>query len=101
MGGKTVSFSVNKDNRSAINTYEQFEVVTTEMVITEISGGFVLDDYRMDFAFLSSMFNPSSLDRTAKKDLPRNDRTTKKNKNTRCDNSSCLNLTFLSVQSYN
>ena len=51
MGGKTVSFSVNKDNRPAINTYERFEVVTAEAVITEIGGGFVMDDYRVELAF--------------------------------------------------
>jgi GNAT superfamily N-acetyltransferase len=49
MGAKTLSLFVNKNNIKAIAAYERFGFVKTEAVVTDIGGGFVMDDYRLLF----------------------------------------------------
>jgi ribosomal protein S18 acetylase RimI-like enzyme len=48
MGAKIVYLFVNKNNAKAIRAYERFGFVRKEAVVTDIGGGFVMDDYRME-----------------------------------------------------
>lgn len=48
-GARTLSLFVNKNNRKAIAAYERFGFVKAEVVVSAIGGGFVMDDYRMEF----------------------------------------------------
>jgi ribosomal protein S18 acetylase RimI-like enzyme len=45
---KGVYLFVNKKNRMAIRAYERFGFVKAAEVVTDIGGGFVMDDYRME-----------------------------------------------------
>lgn len=46
----TLWLTVNKYNTLAIGWYEKVGFVTTEAIVQEIGGGFVMDDYRMEKA---------------------------------------------------
>jgi len=46
-GAATLYLFVNKSNTKAIAAYERFGFVKAEAVVTDIGGGFVMDDYRM------------------------------------------------------
>jgi diamine N-acetyltransferase len=48
-GAKRVYLFVNKNNGVAIRAYERFGFVKAEAVVTDIGGGFVMDDFRMEF----------------------------------------------------
>ena len=47
-GAKFIYLFVNKNNEKAIAAYERFGFVRAEAVVTDIGGGFVMDDYRME-----------------------------------------------------
>ena len=47
-GTKILYLFVNKNNRKAIAAYERFGFKKAEAVVTDIGGGFVMDDYRME-----------------------------------------------------
>jgi RimJ/RimL family protein N-acetyltransferase len=47
-GARALSLFVNKNNRKAIAAYERFGFRKAEEVVTDIGGGFVMDDYRME-----------------------------------------------------
>ena len=47
-GARTVYLFVNRNNRKAIAAYERFGFTKAEAVVTDIGGGFVMDDYRME-----------------------------------------------------
>jgi GNAT superfamily N-acetyltransferase len=47
-GARSIHLFVNKKNRQAIRAYELFGMVKTEELVTDIGGGFVMDDYRME-----------------------------------------------------
>jgi len=49
-GAKSVYLFVNKRNTKAIASYERFGMTKAEEVVTDIGGGFVMDDYRMELA---------------------------------------------------
>jgi len=49
-GAKSVYLFVNKRNRKAIASYERFGMKKAEEVVTDIGGGFVMDDFRMELA---------------------------------------------------
>jgi len=48
LGARTLTLFVNKRNTKAIAAYERFGFVKAENVVTDIGGGFVMDDYRME-----------------------------------------------------
>jgi GNAT superfamily N-acetyltransferase len=48
-GAQTLYLFVNKNNVKAIAAYERFGFVKAEAVVSDIGGGFVMDDYRMEF----------------------------------------------------
>jgi ribosomal protein S18 acetylase RimI-like enzyme len=50
LGAKKLTLFVNKRNGKAIKAYERFGFVKAEEVVTDIGGGFVMDDYRMDLS---------------------------------------------------
>ncbi len=50
MGATTMYLFVNKNNAKAIAAYERFGFVKAEAVVSDIGGGFVMDDYRMQLA---------------------------------------------------
>jgi len=45
--GRRLILSVNKRNTKAITAYQRNGFVTAESVVTDIGGGFVMDDYIM------------------------------------------------------
>jgi RimJ/RimL family protein N-acetyltransferase len=45
---RTLYLFVNKNNSKAIAAYERFGFKKTEAVVTNIGGGFVMDDFRME-----------------------------------------------------
>jgi ribosomal protein S18 acetylase RimI-like enzyme len=47
-GAGTIRLFVNKRNRKAIAAYERFGFTKAAAVVTNIGGGFVMDDYRME-----------------------------------------------------
>lgn len=47
---KTVYLFVNKNNRKAIRAYERFGFTNAAETVTDIGGGFVMDDYRMELS---------------------------------------------------
>jgi GNAT superfamily N-acetyltransferase len=47
-GAGTIYLFVNRNNIKAIAAYERFGFVKANSVITDIGGGFVMDDYRME-----------------------------------------------------
>jgi ribosomal protein S18 acetylase RimI-like enzyme len=47
-GAKMVHLFVNKNNLKAIAAYERFGFIKAAAVVTDIGGGFVMDDYRME-----------------------------------------------------
>jgi GNAT superfamily N-acetyltransferase len=47
-GAKKIYLFVNKRNIKAIRAYERFGMVRAAQLVTDIGGGFVMDDYRMD-----------------------------------------------------
>ncbi len=48
MGARLIYLFVNKNNRAAIRAYERFGFSKAEAVKTDIGGGFVMDDFRME-----------------------------------------------------
>jgi len=46
-GARRLILSVNKRNARAITAYQRNEFVIVEPVVTDIGGGFVMDDYVM------------------------------------------------------
>lgn len=48
LGAKTIQLFVNKNNTKAIKAYERFGFVKEEAIVTDIGGGFVMDDFRME-----------------------------------------------------
>ena len=46
-GAASIILFVNKNNVKAIAAYERFGFLKAEAVVTDIGGGFVMDDYRM------------------------------------------------------
>jgi diamine N-acetyltransferase len=46
-GAREVSLYVNKNNHKAIRAYQRAGFAIAESVVTELGGGFVMDDYRM------------------------------------------------------
>ncbi len=47
-GAEGVYLFVNKHNVKAIQAYERFGFVKAQALVTDIGGGFVMDDYRME-----------------------------------------------------
>jgi len=47
-GAKRITLFVNKNNTKAIAAYERFGFAKVEAVVTDIGGGFAMDDYRME-----------------------------------------------------
>jgi ribosomal protein S18 acetylase RimI-like enzyme len=47
-GAKRIQLFVNKNNTKAIAAYERFGFVKADPVVSDIGGGFVMDDYRME-----------------------------------------------------
>jgi len=47
LGVREVSLYVNKNNRKAIRAYQRAGFTVAESVVTQIGGGFAMDDYRM------------------------------------------------------
>ncbi|HWR71772.1 MAG TPA: GNAT family N-acetyltransferase [Nitrospirota bacterium] len=45
LGAKTIQLFVNKNNTNAIRAYERFGFVKEEAIVTDIGGGFVMDDF--------------------------------------------------------
>ncbi|NTW58814.1 MAG: GNAT family N-acetyltransferase [Nitrospirae bacterium] len=50
MGAKSLYLFVNKNNTKAVRSYERFGFVKARAVVTDIGGGFVMDDYRMELS---------------------------------------------------
>jgi diamine N-acetyltransferase len=50
MSAQKLYLFVNKNNVKAIAAYEKFGFVKTGAIITDIGGGFVMDDFRMELA---------------------------------------------------
>lgn len=48
LGTKTIQLFVNRNNSKAIRAYERFGFVKAEKIVTDIGGGFVMDDFRME-----------------------------------------------------
>lgn len=48
LGARRLTLFVNKRNVKAIAAYERFGFVKAEEVVTDIGGGFVMDDFRME-----------------------------------------------------
>lgn len=48
-GKKKIYLTVNKHNNLAINVYEHIGFVKEKDIVTDIGGGFVMDDYIMEF----------------------------------------------------
>lgn len=46
-----ITLTVNKNNTDAIKAYEKFGFKNTGPIVTDIGGGFVMDDYRMEKVF--------------------------------------------------
>ena len=44
---QSISLTVNKQNTDAIRAYEKMGFVNTESLVTNIGGGFVMDDFKM------------------------------------------------------
>ena len=44
---KSISLTVNKNNRNTIKAYEKIGFKNTEAIVMDIGNGFVMDDYRM------------------------------------------------------
>ncbi len=47
-GARTIHLFVNRKNEKALRAYERFGFRRAAEVVTEIGGGFVMDDYRME-----------------------------------------------------
>jgi GNAT superfamily N-acetyltransferase len=50
LGARKLLLFVNKANRKAIRAYERFGFVKAADAVTDIGGGFVMDDYAMELA---------------------------------------------------
>jgi RimJ/RimL family protein N-acetyltransferase len=48
VAGRRLILSVNKRNTKAITAYKRNGFAIVESVVTDIGGGFVMDDYVMD-----------------------------------------------------
>jgi GNAT superfamily N-acetyltransferase len=48
-GARTLYLFVNRNNGKAIAAYERFGFAKAEAVVSDIGGGFVMDDYRMEY----------------------------------------------------
>lgn len=46
-GLSKITLTVNKNNTGPINAYKKLGFVITDSVVTDIGGGFVMDDYKM------------------------------------------------------
>ena len=46
-GHKSISLTVNKNNKDSIKAYEKMGFITTGAVVKDIGNGFVMDDYAM------------------------------------------------------
>ncbi len=44
---KSITLTVNKFNLNSIKAYQKMGFVTTESIVMDIGGGFVMDDYKM------------------------------------------------------
>ncbi len=43
-----ITLTVNKNNTGSINAYKKLGFVITDSLVTDIGGGFVMDDYKME-----------------------------------------------------
>ena len=50
LGLASVYLTVNKQNARAIRAYERFGFVRTDSEVTDIGGGFVMDDYIYEYS---------------------------------------------------
>ncbi len=50
LGLSSVYLTVNKGNARAIAAYEKFGFVRTDSIVTDIGGGYVMDDYVYEYA---------------------------------------------------
>jgi RimJ/RimL family protein N-acetyltransferase len=50
LGIKTITLTVNKNNIGSIKAYEKMGFITTGAVIADIGAGFVMDDFKMEYA---------------------------------------------------
>lgn len=50
MGLSAVYLTVNKGNARAVRAYEKFGFVRTDSTVTDIGGGYVMDDYIYEYA---------------------------------------------------
>lgn len=50
MGLNAVYLTVNKGNARAVRAYEKFGFVRTDSTVTDIGGGYVMDDYIYEYA---------------------------------------------------
>ena len=50
LGLSSVYLTVNKHNARAIAAYEKFGFVRTDSIVTDIGGGYVMDDYVYEYA---------------------------------------------------
>jgi ribosomal protein S18 acetylase RimI-like enzyme len=63
--GRRLILSVNKRNAKAIAAYQRNDFVIAESVVTDIGGGFVMDDYVMVKELLGLLAYDSSLENKA------------------------------------
>lgn len=49
LGKKRVYLTVNKGNARAVRAYEKFGFVRADSIVTDIGGGFVMDDYIYEY----------------------------------------------------
>ena len=47
---KSIQLTVNKYNKNTINAYNKWGFKTIDSVVSDIGGGFVMDDYIMEFS---------------------------------------------------
>ena len=50
MGLRAVYLTVNKGNARAVRAYEKFGFIRTDGTVTDIGGGYVMDDYVYEYA---------------------------------------------------
>jgi len=48
LGARKIALTVNKGNRLALSVYERLGFRNVEAVVTDIGGGFAMDDYRLE-----------------------------------------------------
>ncbi|MEI6678379.1 MAG: GNAT family N-acetyltransferase [Mariniphaga sp.] len=50
LGSKAITLTVNKNNINSIKAYERMGFKNTGVVVADIGAGFVMDDFRMEYA---------------------------------------------------